>query len=70
MENKNNAREIKQLIQDVAMLKEVLFYNKNLQDPEGELSDWEKKQLKKAREAPESECVPFEDVKNRILNRE
>jgi len=70
METKSVKEEdIKQLIQDVAVLKEILFYNKNLQDPEGELSDWAKKQLKKAREAPELEHISFEDVKNRILNK-
>lgn len=61
--------ELKQLIQDVAVLKEVIFYNKNLQDPEGELSDWAKKQLKKARETPESEYVSLDDAKKRTLGR-
>jgi len=71
METKSVKEEdIKQLIQDVAVLKEILFYNKNLQDPEGELSDWAKKQLKKARETPESEYVSFEEVKKRILDKE
>ena len=68
METKNVKEEdIKQLIQDVEMLKEILFYNKNLQDPEGELSDWAKKQLKDARERNHSEKISHEEVKRRII---
>ena len=65
-----NPEDLKKLMKDVALIKEILFFNSNIKDPEGELSDWAKKQLKKARESPESEYVPFEEVKKRILNRE
>jgi hypothetical protein len=33
-----------------------------LKDPEGELSDWAKKQLKKARDAPESEYISMDEI--------
>jgi len=70
METKNIKEEdIKQLIQDVAMLKEILFYNKNLQDPEGELSEWAKEQLKKARDEPEEDYVSMEEMKKRVLSK-
>ena len=70
METKNVKEEdIKQLIQDVEMLKEILFYNKNLQDPEGELTDWAKNQLKLARETPLSQYFSHEEVKKRILSK-
>ena len=70
METKNVKEEdIKQLIQDVEMLKEILFYNKNLQDPEGELTDWAKNELDEARRTPESEYVSLEQVKKRILKK-
>jgi len=69
MENKNNIREIKQLIQDVAMLKEILLSTVHRNDSEGELSDWANEELKIARKIPISEFISLEEVKNRILKR-
>ena len=44
-----NPEDLKKLMKDVALIKEILFFNSNIKDPEGELSDWAKKELKKAR---------------------
>ena len=44
-----NSEDLKKLMEDVALIKEILFFNSNIKDPEGELSDWAKKELKKAR---------------------
>ena len=65
-----NPEYLKKLIEDVALIKEILFFNKNIKDPEGEISNWAKKELKEARETPEEEYVSLEEVKKRILNRE
>jgi hypothetical protein len=51
------------------LIKEILFFNKIIKDPEGELNDWAKEQLKKARETPNSEYLSFEEVKKRICKR-
>ena len=68
METKNVKEEdIKQLIQDVEMLKEILFYNKNLQDPEGEISDWAKSELERARGRKTK--ISHEEVKRKILSK-
>ena len=60
-----NESEIRQLIQDVAMIKEVLSINKK--DPEGELSDWAKNELKEARKR--NIKISHEEVKRRILSK-
>ncbi|HJZ18563.1 MAG TPA: hypothetical protein VJ208_00470 [Candidatus Nanoarchaeia archaeon] len=44
-----NSEDLKKLMEDVALIKEILFFNSNIKDPEGELSDWAKKELKKTR---------------------
>lgn len=61
-------REIKKLAEDVALIKEILFFNKIIKDPEGELSDWAKKQLAQARDI-RSEKISHEEVKRRILTK-
>ncbi len=62
-------REIKKLAEDVALIKEILFFNKIIKDPEGEFSDWAKKQLTKARETSEEEYVSLDEVKKRLSNK-
>ena len=57
---KVNADDLRQLIQDVRLLKNVLL-------SEGELTDWAKGELSKARALPDSEYVSLEDVEKRIL---
>ena len=58
-------KELRQLIQDVALIKEILSINKR--DPEGELSDWAKKELEKARNRKIK--ISHEEVKKRLLKR-
>ncbi|GEM_PF-6460272 len=38
-------------------------------DPEGELSEWAKRQLAIARATPDSEYIPHEELKKRILQK-
>ena len=47
--------ELRQLIQDVALIKNILL-------SEGELTDWAKKELETARKTPESEYVSMEEI--------
>ena len=64
-----NPEYLKKLMEDVALIKEILFFNKNIKDPEGELSDWAKRELNEAREIPEEEYISLESVKKRILSK-
>jgi len=51
--------DLTQLRIDVALIKNVLL-------SEGELTDWAKHELARARKIPESECISHEDVKQMI----
>lgn len=63
MELKDISREeLKQLIRDVALIKNILI-------SEGELTDWAKKELEEARKIPDSENTSLEDIEQRILAR-
>jgi len=62
-----NSEDIKKLMRDVALIKKVLSISKK--DPEGELTEWAKKQLKLARAIPLSQYVSHEEVKKRILSK-
>ncbi|HLA23294.1 MAG TPA: hypothetical protein VJZ93_02040 [Candidatus Nanoarchaeia archaeon] len=42
-------KEIRKIVEDMALIKEILFYNSNIKDSEGEFSDWAKIELEKAR---------------------
>lgn len=57
-----SVEELKQLIRDVALIKNILL-------SEGELTDWAKNELEKARKRPNSEKITHEEVKRRILAR-
>lgn len=61
--------DIRRLIEDVAMIKDVLLLNSDLKDPEGELTDWAKEQLRVARATPLSEYLSLEKVEQRIQSR-
>ena len=65
----SNPEDLKKLMEDVTLIKEILFFNKNIKDPEGELSDWAKKEFKEARETPEEEYVSLEAVRKMILSK-
>ena len=61
------SQEIMQLMEDVALIKKVLFIKK--EDPEGELTEWAKKQLRAARKTPNSRYISHEEVKKRIFSK-
>lgn len=61
--------DIQQLIEDVEMLKEVVFSNSHMEDPEGELTDWAKEQLRIARATPRSQYISLEEVEKKIQSR-
>ncbi|MFH2059388.1 MAG: hypothetical protein ABIJ59_10870 [Pseudomonadota bacterium] len=56
---------IKQHLNDVALIKEILVANQT--DSEGELTDWVKKELAEARQIPDSELISSEEVKRMII---
>ena len=58
-----NEEDIRKLIQDVALIKNILI-------SEGELTDWAKKELMIARETPVPEGISHEEVKRRIFKKE
>jgi len=64
---KTETNKLKKIQQDLDLIKEILFYNKNIKDPEGELSDWAKKELMEARETSEDEYVDSEDIEKEFL---
>lgn len=55
---KINENEFKQLVKDVAVIKSILINN----DSEGELSDWAKNELKKAKEESEEEYTDLNEL--------
>ena len=54
-EIKDLRKDIKRLIVDVALIKNAFL-------DEGELTDWAKEELKKAREEDESEYISLEEL--------
>ncbi|MBI9077683.1 MAG: hypothetical protein JEZ02_19940 [Desulfatibacillum sp.] len=58
--------DIKKLMQDVALIKDILLSGK-ISDDEGELSDWAVKELREARKRPDSKMLSAEEVKQMIL---
>lgn len=64
---KTETNKLQKIQQDLDLIKEILFYNKNIKDPEGELSDWAKKELMGARETSEDEYVDSEDIEKEFL---
>ena len=55
--------DIEKIKTDLEIIKSMLVRK----DPEGELSDWAKEELEKARATLESECISHEDVKKMVL---
>ena len=58
---------IKQHLNDVALIKEILVANHT--DSEGELTDWIKKELAEARQIPDSENISLEELEEEIIAR-
>ena len=61
-----NESVLKGLVEDVALIKHFLIGSSG-SDPEGELSDWAKKELSEARKIPNSENISLEEMEQRIL---
>ncbi|MDO8516678.1 MAG: hypothetical protein Q7S33_00995 [Nanoarchaeota archaeon] len=59
-------KDLEQIRIDIELIKGLLMPKV---DEEGELSDWAKNELKRARNMPESECISFDEVKKRIKNK-
>lgn len=59
-ELKDIRTDLKKLMVDVAIMKSILIPTGR--DPEGELSDWAKEELEKARTEPEEEYIRLEDL--------
>lgn len=59
-------KDIEQMKNDLTLIKEILLSRKELDD-EGELTDWAKGELAKARALPDSEYVSLKEIEKRIL---
>ena len=55
---KVNENDFRQLVKDVALIKSILINR----DSEGELSDWAKDELKRAREEPEEGYIDLNEL--------
>lgn len=64
---KVDANDLKKLILDVGLMKEILLSGKLYSDPEGELTDWAKKELARARATPDSELISMEEIEKEFL---
>jgi hypothetical protein len=64
METQNTYnKDIEQIKRDISLIKALLMPKI---DDEGELSDWAKEELDKARKTPLCECISNEEVKKRM----
>tara|TARA_Y100000310_G_C20600424_1_gene772716 strand:- start:219 stop:422 length:204 start_codon:yes stop_codon:yes gene_type:complete len=57
-----NTEDINKIKTDLEIIKTLLLQK----DPEGELSDWAKEELEKARSEPEENYTSLEDLKKEI----
>ncbi|MEX2017497.1 MAG: hypothetical protein WD876_03415 [Candidatus Pacearchaeota archaeon] len=62
-----DTKDIRKLMEEVALIKQVLSIGKK--DPEGELTDWAKKQLEIARKTPGHEYASLEEIEKRIISK-
>lgn len=65
---KSMREDILKIRRDMEIIKKMLM-SKMEEDSEGELTDWAKEELDKARKTPESQYVSLENVKKRILKK-
>ncbi len=66
---KIDANDLRQLISDVRLMKEILLSVRIYPDYEEELSDWAKNELAEARKIPDSELLSSEEVKQMIFEK-
>lgn len=62
-----DAKDFRQLVSDVAMIKSFLLYYKPCLDDEGELSDWAIKELDEARKTPKKEFISLGEIEKEFL---
>ena len=60
-------KDLIKLKRDIELIKRALISKRNVGNRDLELTDWAKKELENARKTPESEYVPLEEVKKKIL---
>ena len=61
---KVNANDLKRLIQEVQFLKDIVMSHKPYPDSEGELTDWAKNELAKARK--DNNYISHEELKKEL----
>lgn len=66
---KVNADEFRELVKNVEFIKAILLSHRSYPDPEGELSDWAKRELEESRAIPDSENISHEEVEKMILGK-
>jgi hypothetical protein len=59
--------DIKHLHEDILKLKKDMSVIKHILSEEGKLTEWAEKELAEARAMPDSEYIPHEELKKRIL---
>ena len=59
-------KDIEKMKYDIEIIKNLLLPK---MDDEGELSDWAKEELEKARDESEEECISLEEARNIIENK-
>ena len=72
-----DAEKFNQLLRDVAFIKQrlndVVLINEvgiaNQADSEGEITDWAKKELAKARQIPDSENISLDELEEQLIAR-
>ena len=62
MESKTLQKDMEKIKRDVELIKNILM-------SEGELTDWAKKELKNARNEPESRYISHENLRKRIFSK-
>lgn len=62
-----DANDVKKLVRDVEMIKAILLSHKSYPDPEGELSDWAKRELAEARATPKKDYISMEEIEKEFL---
>ena len=64
---KVDANDLKKLILDVGLMKEILLSERLHHDSERELTDWAKKELAETRATPDSELISSEEIERMIF---
>lgn len=63
------SQDFQKMMADIEMIKAILLSHKSYPDPEGELSDWAKKELEETRATPGEEYIGMEEIEQSLLKR-